>query len=355
MAIARHFLNCQQPALQSAADYLLGKYTRASCLDLDRVIVVTNGSRAGRNLDALLLVAVEKRGLTYFPPELATVGRLPERLYGAYRPFASEWVQQVAWADAVRTADENTRLCVFPHSRTSTAKSEESSEEEEWLGLGRLLQAAYRELAAAGLSFSDVVERTRGMHEFPDTVRWQAMAVMQEGYVRRLAAAGMCDRQTARLEAIRRRACACERDIVLVATADLNHAVRQMLDQVTERVTTLVHAPEEWADRFHTCGSVVTDAWQTTAIPIDDGQIMIVDQYADQAEAVITRLADVGEQYTSDEIAIGCPDQGLVPHLERAFAEVGLNARWGPGRSLVASGPYQLLSHLSSSHRHGTF
>ncbi len=352
MAIKRHFLNCDRPALQTTADFLLAKYRRQQCLDLDRVILVTTGSRAGRGLEAVLLDRVEAEGLTYFPPTLTTVGRLPEMLYQAPLPYASEWVQQVAWSDAVRNADRDTRLRVFPHSHTEPTDGNRHDGTDKWLALGRLLQSAYRELAAAGLSFADVAERAAGLKNspdtgpFPETARWQAMAIMQEGYLRRLAGAGLGDRQTARLEAIRGRACTSDCDIVLVATADLNHALRMMLEQVAERVTALVHAPEEWSSRFDVCGSVVAAAWQTATIPLADEQITIVDQYADQAEAVVDLLAAVGEGYTSQEISIGCPDQGLVPHVERCLAEAGLQGRWGPGRGLCESRPYQLLEAI---------
>ena len=61
--------------------------------------------------------------------------------------------------------------------------------------------------------------------------------------------------------------------IVLVGTADLNRSQRMMLDQVADRVTALVFAPEKLADRFDEHGCICPAAWLTQEIPLADEQM----------------------------------------------------------------------------------
>ena len=66
------------------------------------------------------------------------------------------------------------------------------------------------------------------------------------------------DDQTARLKAIEFHECQTDRDVVLLGAVDLNVTMRKMLDQVADRVTALIFAPEDWQSRFdeHGCRQV---------------------------------------------------------------------------------------------------
>ena len=97
MPIRLEFHGWERPALPSAVDWLIGQYGSGQLVDMDRVIVVVPGSRAGRRLREILLARVEELELAYFPPRITTVGQLPELLYQPRRAFAGELVQQLAW------------------------------------------------------------------------------------------------------------------------------------------------------------------------------------------------------------------------------------------------------------------
>ena len=90
MSLARHFLGFAQPALASAADYLIRRYQRGSLADMSNAIVVLPGRRAARRLLEILVEGAQERGLLLSPPTLETVGQLPEHLYRAKRPFAQQ-------------------------------------------------------------------------------------------------------------------------------------------------------------------------------------------------------------------------------------------------------------------------
>ncbi|MEZ6068489.1 MAG: hypothetical protein R3B90_22875 [Planctomycetaceae bacterium] len=117
------------------------------------------------------------------------------------------------------------------------------------------------------------------------------------------------DKQTARLFAIKHEECRTEKRIVLVGAVDLNQAVRRMLDQVAERVTACIHAPESQADWFDEHGCLVPDRWSAAPIDLETGQIHVVQGPLEQAAEVCYQLADLGGKYRPDEIVIGAADE----------------------------------------------
>ena len=336
MSVTRRFLDPKVPALPSAATLLLEKYRGAGILDLRRVIVVVPGGRAGRRLLEVLVEKCESEGLVLFPPAIVTEGRLPELLYTPKRPFASDLTQQLAWATALKKAPPNVLEQVVPHQP-------QRDDFTRWLQLAAMLSRLHTELAADGIHFGHVAKgegRHSGYHE---KSRWEALRQIQEEYLRILDGLNQWDIQTARIVGIEKKEFQTDKQIVLLGTVDLNRAMRQILDQVASRVTALIHAPEEWTDRFDEYGCLVPAAWTSAEIPVRDEQIERVDGPADQAEAVTRWMASLGGKYRADEIVIGVPDEMLVSQLERQLTQCKIETRWVEGKLLSQTAPYRLL------------
>jgi hypothetical protein len=87
--IQRAFLGWDGPALPSVAKVLADEYEGREGVDMRKVLLVTPGARAGRRLAELLLDQAEGRGLPFTPPQLATIGHFPEKLYEPTGPMAS--------------------------------------------------------------------------------------------------------------------------------------------------------------------------------------------------------------------------------------------------------------------------
>ena len=100
MDVQLHWIDWSRPALRSAVQWLAEKFcdrTLATpALDLSNFIIVTPGTRSRHRLLELLIQISDQQGLLFTPPQLTTVGQLPEQLYLPGRPFASELTQQVA-------------------------------------------------------------------------------------------------------------------------------------------------------------------------------------------------------------------------------------------------------------------
>jgi len=341
MPITREFLGLDRPPLRSAAEYLVKRYQDGQSVDLSSAIVVLPGGQAGRRLLEILVEQTEQSSLILTPPAIETVGRLPEKLYRPKRPFASDLVQQLAWADVLRGADPDE----LGHVLTAPP---ERGELTQWLELGRVLCRLHTELAADGLDFADVVDRAKTIEAIGERERWEALRSTQETYLERLDGLELWDIQTARLVAVDQRECRTDKDIIVVGAVDMTITLRRMLDQVADRVTALVLAPDEWADRFDEHGCLTPESWQTTDIEMDSNRVYVVDGPAEEADRVVRCLAEYEGKYRADEITIGLADERIAPFIERQLTQCGIASRSAAGIPMAQTGPYRLLAAVES-------
>jgi len=337
MAFNRVFLGWSQPGLLAAVDYLVQRYGKPATLDLRGVVVVVPGGRAGRRLLELLVERAEALGRVLLPPDILTQGRLPELLYRPKRPFAGDLVQRLAWVETLRGAAPGGVKRVIPNLP-------DAKDLMAWLALGDMLARLHRELAADALDFAAVAECGARLPDFHEVDRWQALAEIQRAYLRCLDDLGLWDLQTARLVAIRQGECKALADLVLLATADMNRAERLMLDQVEDRVTSLVAAPEEFEARFDRYGCLRPEAWRDAAIALADEQIEVAGGPADQAAAAVRAVASWNGRYSGEQITLGVPDAEVIPYLEQALRQAEVPCRYGAGTEVARSSPCRLLA-----------
>lgn len=332
----REFLGWQQPALKEAANRLDRRYRQGQALDLSNVIVVIPGQRAGRRVRELLAYHAEESNLRLTPPEIITEGKLPEKLYTPKYPFANDVTQDLAWIRALRELPEDQRRHLVP-------RDPEPADTVRWLQLGQLIRKLHRELAADGVAFSQVNQAAGRFADFSDTKRWRALQALQARYHLILDAEKLWDMQTARIKAVEFREIKTERDIILLGTVDLNQTLRLMLAEVAEKVSAFVVAPESLSDHFDPLGCLEVEKWCEAMIQLEDEQLRQVDGPVEQAEAVAQWLSKL-EGLAIDEVAIGVPDEALVPQIQRELGQRGITARWVEGKRIGETGPYRLLA-----------
>ncbi len=337
MGLKRVFLGWSRPGLAVVVEHLVERFGRPGALDLAGVIVVVPGARAGRRLLEILVEHADEHGWALAPPKIVTLGRLPELLYIAKRPFADDLTQQLAWIAALRRCEPKE---LDPFLPALPAEGDLPG----WLALAEMLARVHRELAADGFSFLDVESRGRQLAGFSESPRWKALGAVQRRYLAALDELGLWDVQTARLIAIRRQECRTEAEVVLAGTVDLNRVQRQLLDQVAARVTALVPAPAELSDRFDGYGCIRPPAWQEAPIDLDDGQIELVDDPPDQAAAVVRAIAGYGGRYCGEEITVGVPDEQVVPFVEQYLRQCDVPTRYAAGTPVGRTGPFRLLA-----------
>ncbi len=117
-AAGRQWLDWTKPALPAAASWLIrhaGGGDGTQC-DLQRVVCVVPGLRAGRLLLAKLAEQCLAEHLHLIPPEIRTPGQMVDTLapHGDV-PTATGYEQVLAWMAALRSSDQASIKPLLPH------------------------------------------------------------------------------------------------------------------------------------------------------------------------------------------------------------------------------------------------
>jgi ATP-dependent exoDNAse (exonuclease V) beta subunit len=330
----RRWIGWDKPVLPNVAQQLLDDYARGDTWDMRHLLLVLPGGLARRRLHELLALLAKQHHKILYPPRIVTLGTLPEQLYVAKYPFASDLIQQLAWVKALRTTPtaELTQVVPVPPAKSAA---------QAWLELAKMLSGLHRELASDGLNFERVVDHL-GAHS--ESTRWQALARIQARYLATLDAQQLWDIQTARLCALQFREPSTDQQIIVIGCVDLNRTQRGFIEQVAEQVAVWIAAPETAQELFDEYGSLHGETWQDYQIEIADDALLVGNSPTDQAELTCAVLAEFGARYHVREVTLGVPDPSLIRVLQHHLDQAGIQARFGPGSSLAQSEPATLLA-----------
>jgi ATP-dependent exoDNAse (exonuclease V) beta subunit len=335
-SIQLDFLGWGKPILHSACDFLQQQYTRGNKWDMDRCLLVLPGSFAGRRLTQWMATRATEQGLVLRPPEMLTIGTLPEKLYAAKFPFASDLEQVLAWTKVLRSADRDMlKPLLF--------EVPDPAELRPWMDLASILSSLHRELASDLVDFDDVAGELK---DSPEEVRWQILSKLQRSYLDELHTAGLWDIQSARRFAIDHNEVRTDREIIMIGAVDLNRAQRRFLAAVADSVRVLVGAPSSYAAGFNPDGTLTPEYWQDIEIPIDESQIHVRSSASDAANELATQLANLGDRYSVHDVTVGIPDPHIVPALQETIGRMGVSLRYGPGTPVAKTPPMRVVELL---------
>ena len=348
MSATREFLGWRQLPIQRSVAYLHERYGEETLLNLNDVLVVVPGGRAGRQLQRALAQRASDESLPLLAPTTTTIGSLPEELYSPRLPFADELTQSLAWVKALREIDREDLGLLAPGLL-------EMSEDSSFIGFAESLSHLHHELTGEMLSFSRVLELSEEMPGFPERDRWKALIRLQLKYLSLLDAEGLWDLQTARLRAVENNECRSERDIILIGTADINGTMRAMLSSVSSSVTALVFAPEDHEHRFDALGCLLPGQWDQLPTTIPPDRFLIASDPDDECALVLQTVASFEGDYSVDEITIGIPDESMAIPLRRAFQRHGVRLRRVIDRHLSQTTILDLLTGIADFMHKGDF
>ncbi len=325
--------------LLAACEWIGSRFARFQQLDLQSVLIVVPSARTRRRLLQLLCDYCERKQVQFYPPEVITVGSLPERLYENEQPFADEATQLVAWMDSFQSLSLAQQREFLPGI--------EANDFQRAMEFATQLQLLHTRLATEVKSFASVLRHLESHPESGDIQRWSLLEQIQSGYYQRLNELGFWDPQAARNVAIRRGLCRIQSRVLLIGTSDLNEAVKQMLQQVAGNVTALVVSPRNNRQGFDEFGCIVPDVWSSHQFDIPDEKVHIVDRPVDQAFEVLECIRSLNSQFSPDQITIGVPDDSIIPALEMVLSGESLPFRRLEGTPLEVSPPVRLLRTVS--------
>lgn len=338
MNVTRTFLGWHQPPLIAAAAALCESHRRNGAFNLTNAIAVVPGAMAGRILLERLVFYADEHRTALFPPRIITPSQLPECLYTQRRPFASPLVQQLAWSYSLRQ-----------HKQLERHFPQRPSEDDAlgWLELGQQVADQFGSLVSEGKDFGDVFQAVSRQKTLGDQRRWKFLMEVQSTYLAQLASIQLADRGHARMDSVRRSACRTDRDILLIAVADLDGCLCDMVRQVGARVTTYIAAPDTLAAYFDELGCIVPSAWEETATSVRDDQITLVDGAREQVHEILWSFADWAPTCSIDQVCVSVPDPRLVRELKSQLLERGVATYWWIDKTVGETIPWRLLNLLS--------
>ena len=342
--VDRRFLGWERPILHSVAEQLLDAADDRGPLDLSRMLVVFPGARAGRRLKELLVDSAAAAGRPLRPPEISTVGGLPERLYQPELPEPDPALDRQAWRLALNELDRSrlSELVSLPEDDPGGMSGVASA-------LSGVIGALHREVSATGTGFSEVAALCRRGLPFSDHERWLVLAEVQQRYRSILARYGFRDLAASREMALAEGKLSSPLQIWIAGTPDLPPVARRFMKAVKteEPLRILVGAPSSLASAFDSLGCVVPEEWAELHAELPDHAIRIVPGPAGQADAVIRSLCELEGEFSAEDVTVGVPDSEVVPYLTERFAEHGVQARYAAGRPLAQTGVFRLFSELA--------
>jgi ATP-dependent helicase/nuclease subunit B len=346
MPIQRRFIDWNQPVLPAVADLLIDRYASEDQLDLRNVVMVFTGARAGRRMLELLLEKASGRWPAVMPPRMVTFRHFPEMLYPQRQKLADDLTQLLGWKKALSSIPATELKAALPSIPGDEAVP-------SWMSLCESLRSQHNELAEEGMEFDEVAAALTRMGNHSEAERWLALRRIQSEYLMQMDGLGQWDREAARLVAVQNDECRTEFDIMLVGTVDVNRVVKQMLDQVADRVTAVVHAPSDESESFDEYGCLIPEAWTDRMLDIPLDATRIAEDPDEQAVLAVSEIASLDGVHRADEISVGIADESLVAGVLQRFADAGISGRWPVGLQLKATRPYRALAgitdHLSSA------
>lgn len=343
----RSFLSWHRPLLPAVADELLGRVPSDRLWDLSDTLVLVPTREAGRRLREALAFRANQAETGLFPPRVWPAYRILE----ADNPAIATPLQvQLAFTAILAEADPDAYPALFPAGLLRDGDRQDR------------FDLAYRAaqplcelrslLTEGGIRFREVNERLG--EAFEDIDRWNDLARLEQRYQDRLDRLRLVDP----LESAIRTAAAPElppgiRTVIVAAVPDLPTLVVQALERIAEQapVELLVHAPPDHAELFDECGRPDVPAWQHRELPLDDARIELVsdpDAQAAQTAELLTPWTGTDTPAPAAAVAVGVPDETVIPSLRHALAESGLTSFDPAGIALLRHPLCRLVQNIAA-------
>lgn len=334
-----HFLPWDQPLLPQVVAFLAAGWNGGAALDLSAELVVVPTRQAGRRLREALAAHAARHDSAVFPPRVLTPEVLVQPPKGA--GIATRMESLLAWTEVLREFAPAEFTAIFPVDPPARSFA--------WAW--RLAQDFARlqtQLAEGGLMMADVAERAG--EEFPETERWEQLAVLERRHAARLRTVGLRDLQGAKImEAAAPQPLTGVKRIVLAGSPDpLPLALRALAAHaVYLPVEVLVFAPEQAASAFDAWGRARPEVWMERELELTEFEerVRLCADPVAQAEDLVALVRGYDEP--DSVLGVGVADAEVLSPLENNLRHAGRLGYNPEGRARVGDGLHQLLTALS--------
>ena len=377
----RIFLDWNQPSIPALTDYLLATHRvpGSDFYDLSDYVLVFPNRASSKRFLTLLADCAWQNHCTIEPPRVKHMGDFMELLYEQKAPCASLLTQQVLWAEALR--EVHTESPALFASMFPAAPDEKDT--EAWHILGVQLTEIFQEIARENLSFKEVYalcqaiaadaeQSGKGFFPYEEVRRWEFLAAAESLYFQRLDAAGLWDRQAARLFALRNNPIPTPGNasgpssssglnlltshdfqinfrLGIVGCVDLSALQREFLKRVSSQTDIFIFAPESMEDRFEEDGTLKTGQWSRLDPDLNERlkqNLFHETKPEEQVQRVVEWLRKIAPRTSIDEITLGLVDESLEPILLQQLALNGVPTLRSGKKMLSDLQPWRLVKRM---------
>jgi len=357
----RYFLGWDQPALDSAAQWILDRFLQNLELDLSEIHFVLPGRRGARALLGNLVDLCELKGIVLIPPITMTPLEIPAATIGqsgevegsaGLGQHASKLSRKLAWIQALQAHDPGMLESVLPNPP-------ETQDLGHWIGIGGWIAGIADELCDAGLRMSETAALGAQVLDESESDRWSVLGEVQEAYEEILTGLGIVDDRLVTLDHVfgDDTSTLCSRRFICIGLPELGSTARGAIERAGCEIDSLIFAPKSLATRFDEFGCVLTDQWTQAGLDIDESCIVFEENPKTMCEQAMTRLALHGEQQggiavDTSSCIIGMADESLIGPLRQtasmAGPKHGIELHAPIGKNASSTPPGQLIELIQA-------
>jgi RecB family exonuclease len=323
IGVERVFIGWDGPVLARAARAFLERFAQIGPLEIQNILVVVPGARAGR-----LFLRDIAHGGCGGRPRIVTPGRFAVEVLAVEGEGTPLSLLRVLWREAIGSCGDETiaRLggVIGGTDRERVVDS-----------LARRVQLWHRELMGEGTTLREtaqlMLEDELGFYE-----RIGAAAEVEQAYEALVSRHGVRDLLLERREALQSFDGMRAAPIALVCTPELAGLNRQILNRVHAPVVSFIGAPESHSEGFDPIGCVYPTFWSERETEIPDERIRFEETEQECAAYVLGAVARDAGACDADSVRIGITDPSLDAVLAREAAkQPGIQLRSATGRELT--------------------
>jgi ATP-dependent helicase/nuclease subunit B len=318
MSVEHHFLGWDAPLTTKVREFLLPQEITGP-VDLARDLIVVPTRQAGRRLREALALHCSSQKTALLSLRVVTPAFFlrPEDEAGT---VAAPVEVAAVWADVLMKADLGHFGGLFP--------ARAPSQDFLWaLRTGEMIEGLRSMLADGGHSIAGVYRDFSPVLE--EMERWHDLTELETAYLERLSALGLEDASVWKLQhAVNAEPPKGIERVVVAAVSDPTPLMVLKLEHLATQIpiVVLVHAPEALADCFDTWGRPLPEKWRERRIdvPDPDGDIILSASPPSQSREALDLIAREAERFGPADIALGVPDDEIIPFLEADLRRAGL-------------------------------
>ncbi|MFC2027533.1 hypothetical protein ACFLU3_02480, partial [Chloroflexota bacterium] len=336
MPVERYFLGWNTPITTKVREFLLPEQISGP-VDLGKDLIIVPTQQAGRRLRESLAVHCSERKTALVPPRVVTPSyflRPDEETTNT----ANSAETSAFWANILMNANLAQFKSLFP-ARTP-------DQDFPWaLHMGETIQRLRDILADGGYRIADILSDFSEILEEID--RWQDLAKLETAYIKKLGECNLKDpHELGIIRAEQPELPKGTRRIIITAVPDPITLMIRALEKLAEQIpiVILIHAPESLADNFDSWGRPITSKWQDSLIDIasPETNIILASSPASVSHHVLEVIASDQDHFGPADVAIGVPDDSVIPFLTANLDEKGLPP-FDPSGKAIKSHPLYLL------------